>query len=138
MSSRIFACVSTWQNKFCKKEKVNKMHALNLLIFFLFYARSRSFYKTVMKHETFKNLNEWKHERMQKDLLKKLSWLVDTGLWLSCIEYNDVPDLKLWPGHGHVDPVCVGPPAQVLFMVSVVYRVVKFIIDLRQPGAVIR
>ena len=50
-------------------------------------------------------------------------------------EYNGVPDLKLRPGHGHVDPVCVGPPAQVLLMVRVVYGVVKFIINLRQPGA---
>ena len=63
--------------------------------------------------------------------LKK--WLISyRGSNFSCW-YNMVPDLKLWPSHGHVNPVCVGPPAQVLLMVSVVYSVVKFIINLRQP-----
>ena len=62
-----------------------------------------------------------------------MKWLISSrGSNFSC-SYNMVPDLKLWPSHGHVNPVCVGPPAQVLLMVSIVNSVVKFIINLRQP-----
>ena len=41
-------------------------------------------------------------------------------------------DLKLWPVHGHVDPVGVGPESQVLLMVRVVDGVVELFVDLRQ------
>ena len=69
----------------------------------------------------------------QRKRISLMKWLISSrGSNFSC-SYNMVPDLKLWPSHGHVNPVCVGPPAQVLLMVSIVNSVVKFIINLRQP-----
>jgi hypothetical protein len=41
-------------------------------------------------------------------------------------------DLKLWPVHGHVDPVCVGPESQVLLVVRVIDGVIELFVDLRQ------
>ena len=41
--------------------------------------------------------------------------------------------LKLRPIHRHVHSISIRPPFQVLFMVSIVNRMVKFLINLRQP-----
>lgn len=45
--------------------------------------------------------------------------------------YADDTYLKLRPVHGHIDPVVVGPPLEVLLVVRVVYRVVELLVDLR-------
>ena len=42
-------------------------------------------------------------------------------------------DLELGPSHGHVDPVGVRPPSQVLVVVRVVHRVVELVVDLGKP-----
>ena len=42
-------------------------------------------------------------------------------------------DLELGPSHGHVDPVGVWPPPQVLVVVCVVHRVVELVVDLGKP-----
>lgn len=37
-----------------------------------------------------------------------------------------------WPIHCHIDAMIIRPPLQILLMVSIVDRVVEFLIDLRQ------
>jgi hypothetical protein len=40
--------------------------------------------------------------------------------------------LKVWPIHGHVHTMCIGPPFQIFLMVCIVYCMIEFIIDLRK------
>ena len=61
------------------------MHALILLILFDFMQDQDLFTAQLYETQNIKKLDQWKYKRMQKDLLKKLSWLVDTGLWLTCM-----------------------------------------------------
>ena len=40
--------------------------------------------------------------------------------------------LKVWPIHGHVNTMCIGPPFQIFFMICIVYCMIEFFIDLRK------
>ena len=55
--------------------------------------------------------------------------IVKSLYWQVCTAY-----LKLRPGHRHVDSVCVWPPSKIFLVVRVAHRVIKLLVDLRQPS----
>ncbi len=43
--------------------------------------------------------------------------------------------LKLWPIHGHMDTMCVGPPPQVFLVICILNCMVELRVDLRQSAS---